>query len=86
MPSTLPRPVWPALLLLLALSACAPAKRPPPAISLAPSLLNCRDEPPVPAMTRDADLMAFLLDVIEAGDDCRTRLARVREIFEQRNP
>ena len=86
MPPNLPRPVWPALLLLLALSACAPAKRPAPAVTLAPSLLNCRDEPAVPAMTSDADLMAFLLDVIEAGEDCRTRLARVREIFEQRNP
>lgn len=85
MPRTALRPVWPALLLLLALIACAPAKRPAPAISLAPSLLNCRDEPPVPAMTTDADLMGFLLDVIEAGEDCRTRLARVREIFEARN-
>jgi hypothetical protein len=35
-------------------------------------------------MTSDADLMGFLLDVIEAGDDCRTRLTRVREIFEAR--
>jgi hypothetical protein len=86
MPRTVLRPVWPALLLLLALIGCAPAKRPAPAISLAPSLLNCRDEPPVPAMTSDADLMGFLLDVIEAGDDCRTRLARVREIFEARSP
>ena len=85
MPRTKPRPVWPVLLLLLGLIGCAPASRPAPAISLAPSLLACRDEPPVPAMTSDADLMGFLLDVIEAGDDCRTRLARVREIFEARN-
>jgi hypothetical protein len=84
MPRTAPRPVWPALLLLLALIGCAPP-RPAPGLALAPSLLNCRDEPPVPAMTSDADLMGFLLDVIEAGDDCRTRLARVREIFEARN-
>jgi hypothetical protein len=26
-----------------------------------------------------------VLDVIEAGEDCRTRLSRVREIFEARN-
>jgi hypothetical protein len=36
-------------------------------------------------MTSDADLMGFVLDVIEAGEDCRSRLARVREIVEARN-
>ena len=85
MPRTVPRPVWPALLLLLGLIGCAPVSRPAPALTLAPSLLACRDEPPVPAMTSDADLMVFLLDVIEAGEDCRSRLARVREIVEARN-
>jgi hypothetical protein len=85
MPRTALRPVWPALLLLLGLIGCAPANRPAPGLTLAPSLLACRDEPPVPDMTSDADLMGFLLDVIEAGEDCRTRLARVREIFEARN-
>lgn len=86
MPRTALRPVWPALLLLLALIGCAPAKRPAPALTLAPSLLTCRDEPPVPVMTADADLMAFLLDVIEAGEDCRTRLTRVRELVNEGNP
>ena len=85
MPRTALRPAWPALLLLLGLIGCAPASSPAPGLTLAPSLLNCRDEPPVPAMTNDADLMAYLLDVIEAGEDCRSRLARVREIFDARN-
>jgi hypothetical protein len=85
MPRTALRPAWPALLLLLGLIGCAPANRPAPGLTLAPSLLACRDEPPVPAMTNDADLMAYLLDVIEAGEDCRSRLARVREIFDARN-
>jgi hypothetical protein len=32
-------------------------------------------------MTSDADLMGFVLDVIEAGEDCRSRLTRVRELM-----
>jgi len=32
-------------------------------------------------MKSDADLMGFVLDVIEAGEDCRSRLARVRELM-----
>jgi hypothetical protein len=74
-----PRPVWPALSLLLALSACA-LPDPPPARLVPPTLLVCRPEPAVPELTEDAVLMFFVLDLIEAGEDCRSRLARVREI------
>lgn len=65
----------------MALSACAPAVPPRPALSLAPSLLTCRSEPAVPDLTEDAVLMTWIVDVIEAGEDCRSRLARVREVI-----
>lgn len=73
------RPALPALLCVSALSACAPAAPQPP-LSLAPSLLTCRPEPPVPELNEDADLMRYVLDLIEAGEDCRERLARLREV------
>ena len=74
-----PRPAWPALSLLLALSACA-RPDPPPGRPVPASLLVCRPEPAVPELTEDAVLMFYLLDLVEAGEDCRSRLARVREI------
>lgn len=74
-------PAWTALPLLAALSGCAPPAPPPPALALAQTLLTCRAEPPVPDLTEDADLMRYVLDLIEAGEDCRARLARVREVL-----
>lgn len=78
-----PRPAWPALSFVLALTACAlPAPAPPPpALALAPGLLVCRPRPPVPAIEQDADLMLWIVDLDEAGEDCRGRLARVREVI-----
>lgn len=73
-------PAPPALLCALALTACAPAAPPPPALSLAPSLLVCRGEPPVADFPNDAAFMGWVLDLVEAGEDCRQRLARVREV------
>lgn len=46
-----------------------------------PSLLVCRAEPAVPELTEDAVIMLYVLDLVEAGEDCRSRLARVREII-----
>ncbi len=74
-------PALPALLCAWGLSACAPAALPPPPLSLAPSLLTCRPEPAVPELREDADLMRYVLDLVEAGEDCRERLARVREVI-----
>jgi|GEM_PF-4234901 len=74
-------PALPALLSVLALTACAPAAPQPQALSLAPSLLACREEPPVAEFPNDAAFMGWVLDVIEAGEDCRGRLARVREMI-----
>ena len=78
-----PRPAWPALSFVLALTACAqpvPAP-PPPALALTRDLLICRPRPPVPAIEQDADLMLWIVDIDEAGEDCRQRLARVREVI-----
>jgi hypothetical protein len=35
----------------------------------------------VPAIEQDADLMLWIVDLDEAGEDCRGRLARVREVI-----
>ncbi len=74
-------PRMPALLPLL----CAPlwmgcASAPPPAVVVPPSLLACRPEPPVPAAPDDQALARWILDLAEAGEDCRSRLSAVREI------
>ena len=84
MPRRAPWPVWPALSSVLALTACAqpaPAPPPRPALALSQGLLNCRPRPPVPAIEQDADLMLWIVDLDEAGEDCRGRLARVREVI-----
>ncbi|GGG30870.1 hypothetical protein GCM10010964_18490 [Caldovatus sediminis] len=42
-------------------------------------LLRCRPRPLPPAeMRSDADLAAWILDLDEAGEDCRARLGRAR--------
>lgn len=78
-----PRPVWPALSFALALTACAPPAPapPPPALGLSRSLLVCRERPSVPVLEQDADLMLWIVDLDEAGEDCRQRLSRVREVI-----
>ena len=83
MPRRAPRPVWPALSFALALTACAPpAPAPlPPALALSRGLLICRPRPPVPQIAQDADLMLWIVDLDEAGEDCRQRLDRVREVI-----
>lgn len=76
------------LVLLLCLSApfwtaCAPL---PPAVqverlTVPTSLLTCAVAPPPPGdPVTDADLARWILDLSAAGDDCRGRLARVRDM------
>ena len=79
-----PRPAWPLLLCVLVSTACAPPEPvapPRPALALAPNLLMCRARPPVPVIEQDAELMLWVLELDEAGEACRQRLARVREII-----
>ena len=72
------RPAWPALSLSVALSGCALPD--PPARLVPATLMVCRPEPAVPDLTEDAVVMLYIVDLVEAGEDCRSRLARVREI------
>lgn len=43
-----------------------------------PALLTCRDEPAPPADGTQRDAAAFIVDLREAGADCRANLAGVR--------
>lgn len=46
-------------------------------------LLHCRPRPLPPVeMRTDADLANWLLDLDEAGEDCRSRVHRTREWVE----
>jgi len=70
----------PVLVLLL----CAPlwmgCANAPPQLVVPPSLLACRAEPPVPPAPDDQVLARWILDLAEAGEDCRARLVAVKEI------
>lgn len=66
--------VWIALLSVLLLTACAKA----PAVVVPDSLLNCRDEPRLVGQVNDPLLGEFIIDLVEAGADCRGKLRAVR--------
>ena len=65
--------VWAALLCALPLTACAPRKAAVPA-----SLLQCRPQPALELTMDDQGLATWLLDTVEAGEDCRSKLGLVR--------
>ncbi|WP_424140761.1 Rz1-like lysis system protein LysC [Roseomonas chloroacetimidivorans] len=73
----------PALLLLLLSAACAAPVtqvRVQP-LSLPAGLLACLPQPePPPDSADDADLASWVLDLAEAGADCRAKLDRVRDL------
>lgn len=82
----LPRPLALILpLFALALQGCASG--PPVVLVDRPRppdlLLSCRASPPQPEMRTDADLAIHILDIEDAGDDCRSRLDRIREWFDR---
>lgn len=63
---------------VLLLMGCATL---PPPVVVPASMLRCSPAPPVPAADDgDAALARFILDLAEAGEDCRTRLRLVGEI------
>ena len=69
----------PLLLLCgLSLPACA-VPSPPPALSR--GLTECQAQPPAPDDPSDAELAEWILATVEAGEDCRGRLAGVREVL-----
>ena len=69
----------------LCLTACASAPPAPPTKLEAPaSLLSCRPEPAPPAKIKtDAQLADYMIAVADAGEDCRRKLAAVKEIVER---
>ena len=71
----------PALLLPLCgllWTGCAPA---PPPVVVPASLLSCAPEPAVPQSPDDTALARLIVDLAEAGADCRARLAAVRMVM-----
>ena len=82
----LPAPA--ALLFALCLTGCGPVSTQTvlaPRLEVPDALLVCRDRPEPPAtISTDTDLTDWLLDVVDAGEDCRTNLRHVSEIVHGR--
>jgi hypothetical protein len=77
--------VWTALLSALLLTACAsdpPQVVQAPRLEVPASLLACQPQPEPPdPFLNDADLAYWIVDLGAAGDDCRSKLKRVREVL-----
>ena len=76
-----PRAALPALLSTMLLTACVR-----PAAVLAPrppvpnDLLTCVPQPVPPQPKTDADVANFILDLADAGQDCRDKLSAVARV------
>ena len=46
-----------------------------------PSLLSCQPQPAPPDEADDTALALWIVDLAAAGDDCRGRLGRVKELL-----
>ena len=72
----------PALLCVLSSTACAPQVVAVHHLPVPPSLLQCAAEPAVPvAGVDDAGLSDWILDLRDAGTDCRDHLAALAGII-----
>ena len=49
-------------------------------------LLACAGQPPAPMIETQRDAARFIVDLAEAGADCRSKLARVRLLVEDAPP
>jgi len=74
MPHQKPLPALIALLFAPFWTGCAKA----PAVTVPDSLLVCRDEPRLAGQVNDPLLGEFIIDLVEAGADCRGKLRAVR--------
>ena len=72
-------PVLPLLLSALPLTACGTKPLPTVTLPVPATLLQCSPEPAAPAdpMT-DAGLAGFIVDLADAGQDCRGKLQAVK--------
>jgi hypothetical protein len=68
--------------LLLTGCATAPPRVIVETIPVPEALLVCRDEPAPPVDVTDRAVGAWIVDLAEAGDDCRAKLGAVRGIVE----
>lgn len=69
------------VLLVLALAGCQTTSTAVPA-----SLLRCMPEPQArEAWRTQRDVALFLIEVAEAGEDCRLKLEAVRKLLERSN-
>lgn len=62
-----------ALLCALPLMACAPRK-----VAVPATLLHCQPQPVLELTMDDQAVARWVLDVVDAGEDCRARLDLVR--------
>jgi hypothetical protein len=51
-----------------------------PRLEVPPSLLACAPQPEPPVVTTDTDLTDWILDLADAGADCRSKLGAVGTI------
>jgi hypothetical protein len=83
MPLRRPRLALLCLLSALLSTGCA-APLPPPVqverLSVPAELLACPPQPEPPASPDDRALAGYILDLADAGDDCRAKLGRVADL------
>lgn len=70
---------WIPLLCALSLAACATPAPVLVRLAMPPALRSCREAPTPPELTGDADLAYWILDLADAGQDCRDTLRRLIE-------
>jgi hypothetical protein len=52
-----------------------------PRLQLPDTLLTCLPQPTPGNIADDADLADYILDLADAGDDCRSKVSRIKEIM-----
>jgi hypothetical protein len=62
-----------ALLSALLLTGCAPSK-----VAVPASLLECQHQPGIDDVMDDHAVARWMLDTVDAGEDCRAKLRLVR--------
>ena len=70
------------MLSMLCLTACATTHEAVSHEPLPASLLTCRDQPEPPASGQDTDLPLWIVDLADAGADCRSKLNHLVQIVQ----
>ena len=68
--------------LLLCLTACANTTPPLPIPS---NMILCQEAPEVPTSPTDKQLALFILELSDAGQECREKLLAIKAIEEEKN-